>query len=182
MPYEESIVVEDTGSYIPSTNLWDVSSIYDLDVQSEQFKELFVRLYQNINNISVNQNLKVTGYYQQTEFVCGKQYFPNPSLTELNSNPEPVYRQVYRKVFNFGALPNTAIKTMPHGIPLATSNSVYTFTSISGCSTDPVGKAAFPLPSNDIALFVDATDIYVITTSDLTAYSVTYIVLEYLKQ
>jgi hypothetical protein len=34
-----------SGIFVPTTNVWDVSQIYEIDVTSPQFKELLVRLY-----------------------------------------------------------------------------------------------------------------------------------------
>ena len=46
MPYIPDQV--NSGSYIGTTQVWDVSQIYDIEVNSPEFKELIVRLYQNI--------------------------------------------------------------------------------------------------------------------------------------
>lgn len=178
MPDEESIVVEDTGAFLPTTTMWDVSSLYDVDVNSEQFKELFVRLYQNMNNIATMVNLKDTGYYQNKPFVCGRSYFPDPTATELTGNPEPNYRQVYRCTFNFGALPNTATSNMLHGITFTSASSG---THLYGCATKPAPFEIIPLSDPRITLRADATRIYITTTADLSAYTKTYVVLEYIQ-
>lgn len=179
MPDEESMYLQNTGAYLPTTVLLDTTDINSIQVTSPQFKNLIVQLYRTINNLSLQINLKDTGYYQTTEFVNGQLYFPNPAQTELTAQPEPIYRNVYRRVYDFGALPNTATKTLAHTIDLT---SDYTFTRIYGCATNTTTKAAMPLPTSDIKLFIDATNINVVTVSDLSAYTVTYIVLEYLKQ
>lgn len=182
MPNEESI--EDTGLYVSSTNVWDISSFFTGELTQDQLRELFVRLYQNINNISTALNLKDSGYYDLTEFNCGQQFFPNPAQTELTANPEPLYRSVYRSVYNFGALPNTATKTMPHNLPLSTTTSTYTFTHIYGAASVP-NSAGIPLPytgTSTVELWIDATNINIKTSADFSAYTTTYIILEYLKQ
>ena len=40
------------GAYVVTTNVWDVSQLYSIDVKSPEFQELLVRLYQNVNNIA----------------------------------------------------------------------------------------------------------------------------------
>lgn len=167
-----------TGLYFGTTNVWDVSAIADIDVTSPEFKELLVRLYQNINNISVALNLKDSALYIDTEFLNGQQYFS--ILNDPNTT-----RMVFRKVVDFGALPNTATKSVAHGI---TVDANTTWTRIYGAATKPtVAYAGIPLPyasptdANEIELNVDATNVNVTTGSDRTAYTRCYIVLEYLK-
>lgn len=176
---EQDLTLADIGSFVSSTFLYDITSIYSVDINSEQFKELFVRLYQSVNLIAINLNLKDTGYYQTTEFLCGQQYFPNPNLTELNANPEPVYRNVYRKVVDFGALPNSASKSVAHGL---TVDKNYIWTRIYGGATDPIGLKGVPLPDLNIDITVTSTNIVVTTLIDCSAWTTCYIVLEYLKQ
>lgn len=171
------------GMFIPTTNVWDVSQIYQTDVNSDMFKELIVLLYQNINQISVVLNMKDSGYYNTQEFVNGQLYFPNPALSSA-STTTPVFRQVYRRVINFGALPNAATKSVAHEIPF---NSAFTVTRIYGAATDPVNLSYIPLPfaaitdNENIKLEVDATQVHITTGIDRTAYTFCYVVVEYLK-
>lgn len=173
----------DYGAYVPTTQVWDVSEIYSTEVTSPEFKELLVRLYQNLNTQSLSINNKSSGMYDTSEFVNGKTFFPNPSLNSTTST-KPTERNVFRKVINFGALPNTATKSVVHDIT-ATSN--VTFTQIYGATSNPTGKLYLPLPyassvlNDNIELYVDATQVHVITVADYSAYTTTYIILEYLK-
>ena len=48
----------DPGLYIPTTSVWDVSEIYSTDVTKPEFKELLVRMYQNLNNMAMATNNK----------------------------------------------------------------------------------------------------------------------------
>jgi len=91
------------GLFVPTTNVWDVSEIYSLEGIKPEFKELLVRLYQNINNLSLALNLKDTGYYTEEEFVTGQVFFPNPSLSSTTQQT-PTFRQTFRKVINFVSL------------------------------------------------------------------------------
>jgi hypothetical protein len=172
----------DYGSYIPTTQVWDVSEIYETEVTSPQFKELIVRLYQNINSQSLSVNGKDAGVYDTSEFVNGQTFFPNPTLTS-SSTTTATQRQVFRMVVNFGALPNTGTKTVAHGL---TINSGFTFTRIYGTASDPNGNYiplpyASPTAVNNIELKVDGTNVTIITGSNRSNFTVTYIVLEYLK-
>ena len=178
---------QNVGAFVPTTSVWDVSEIYSTDVTSEAFKELLVRLYQNINNISMSLNIKDSAYYDTEEFVCGQQFFPNPALSSA-STTDPAMRQTFRQVVNFGVLPNTATKTAAHNIAV---NAGYTFTRIYGVASNTTGLSYIPLPysaatvtpaADNVELWVDGTNVNVKTGKDLTAYNVCYVVLEYLKQ
>jgi hypothetical protein len=170
------------GAFIPTTQVWDVSEIYQTEVTSPAFKELLVRLYQNLNNISMNLNIKSSGFYHTDEFVTGDQ-FPPSSIDSANQSSVN-QRQVYRKLINFGALPNTGIKSVVHGLTITPSIS---FTRIYGASSDSAGLLYLPLPyasataADVIELWVDATNVNILTTSDQSAYTITYVILEYLK-
>jgi hypothetical protein len=173
----------DFGSFIPTTQVWDVSEVYSTEVTSPAFKELLVRLYQNINMQSISVNAKDSGYYNTSEFVNGQLFFPNPAL-DSSTATTPTFRQVFRKVINFGALPNTAAKTAAHGI---TVTDAVTFTRIYATATNTTAHAYIPIPyassvlANNIELSVDGTNVTITTGSDRTAFNVTYVVLEYLK-
>lgn len=172
------------GAFVPTTNVWDTSQLYEVDVKSDEFKELLVRLYQNINLIALNLNIKDTGYYVLEEFVNSQLYFPNPSLNSTTSSA-PVYRQVFRTTVNFGALPNAATKSVAHNI---VTDSHFSFTRIYGASTKNDQTSFIPLPyssstlNQNITLNVDAANVNITTAIDYSAYTLTYIVLEYLKQ
>lgn len=174
---------DNTGSFIPTTNIWDVSEIQNTDVTSPQFKELIIRMYQNINAIALAVNTKDTGYYPLFEMVNSQLWFPDPTATSA-STPQPNYRQVVRKVINFGTLPNTGTTSVAHGITFTTKSRM---TRLYGTAIDPLNRLYLPLPyasptaANNIELNCDATNVNVITGSNRTAYTVCYIVIEYIK-
>lgn len=177
------------GSFVPTTNVWDVNQIYSTEVTSPEFKELLVRLYQNINNIAINLNLKDTGYYDLQEFVNGQKYFFNPLLNSTTSQADQ-YRQVFRMVVNCGTITASNTYTIAHNI--AVDNN-YSFTRIYGCASNaqlsaPTFASFIPLPypsatsANIVELSVDETNITIITGSGVGTYTKTYVVLEYIKQ
>lgn len=171
-----------SGLFVPTTNVWDVQQLYEVDVTSPAFIELLVRLYQNINNIATALNIKDSGYYITQEFVNGQLFFPNPLLNSSTAQ-EAGFRQVWRLVIDFGALPNTAAKSVPHNLII---NSGVTFTRIYGAASDTTGFNYIPLPYasvsgiDDIQLDVDATNVIITTASNRTNFNVCYVVLEYL--
>lgn len=172
------------GAYIPSTYILDViSEIYETDVTSPKFKELLVRLVQNLNRMQILINNKDTGIYDTQEFVNSQQFYPNPALNSTTTQ-YPALRNVFRKVIKFGALPNAGLKSVPHGIICTTS---VTFTRIYATANDVVAKSYLPIPyaspvlANNIELNADAVNVNITTGINRTAYTITYVILEYLK-
>lgn len=167
---------------VPTTNIWDVGALWQVDVQSDEFKELLVRLYQNINLIALVLNTKDTGYYDTQEYPS-QQLFPNPDNSSQTAMPA-VYRDIYRKVINFGALPNTGTTSVAHYIDI---NNAYSFTRIYGCASDTTGLNFIPLPyasptlANNIELRVTSTNVVITTGSNRSNFTICYVVLEYIK-
>ena len=175
--------ISDVGSFIGTTNVWDISELYEVDINSDQFKELLVRLYQNVNNIALNLNVKETGYYPLTEFMTSQVYFPNNSLN-TQSGTAPTFRQVYRTVVNFGALPNAGAKSVVHNIQV---DQGFTATHIYGSATNTGATSMIPLPyssptlNKNIQVDVGSTTITITTGINYSDFINTYCVIEYIK-
>lgn len=175
------------GAFIPTTDVYDVDTIYDMDVNSSDFKDFLVRLRQSINNVAMVLNIKDTGYYPKTEFVCSKSWFPNPALNATTAQT-PTMRQVFRKVFEFSGLFDNATRTIPHGITIGTGFPVK-FTDIYGTANNTNTYHFIPLPYSgtdlawgNVSISIDANNIYITTTTDMTAFTIGYIVVEWIKQ
>ena len=172
------------GAFLPTTDVFDRSAIQALDVNSPEFKDFLVRLYQTTNNIANAVNIRDAGYYPLTEFINGQLWFENPTLSS-STTQVPEYRQVWRKVINFGALPNTTTKNVAHGI---TVDSNLTWTRIYATATDTTGLTGLPIPyshattANEIRLDVTSTNVSITTGANRTNYDTCYVVLEYIKQ
>ena len=175
--------ISDIGSFIGTTNVWDVSEIYSTDVNSERFKELIVRLYQNVNNISLSLNNKEAAYYPLNEFMSGQLYFSNPTLNE-NTATTPTFRQAYRMVVNFGALPNAGAKSVAHNIAIMQG---FTSTHIYGSATNTAATKMIPLPYSsptlnlNIQVDIGPTLLTITTGVDYSDFINTYVVIEYMK-
>lgn len=164
------------GLFLPTTPMLDVG-----DINEDNIKQLIVQLTQFINNMAIVVNQKDSAIYPLEQFVNGQTFFPDPALT-ATSPQTPTPRQVYRQVFNFGALPNAGTKTMAHNIPIT---NIYTFTRIYGTASDTAGLTYIPIPQafiggNIVDLSVDAVNIRVRTNFNATNYNIVYIVLEWL--
>lgn len=170
------------GSFVPTTQIWDTGQFMEVDVKSKEFKELLLRLYQNVNLIATVLNSKDTGIYDTSIFVNGQTFFPNPvptSTPSLSSN----FRAVYRRVMDMGALLDTDDNHKAHGI-ICDGNT--TFTRIYGAASKVTAPYNYiPLPyvdtlGNNVQLYVDGTEVHVVTMDDKTAYTQCYVVVEYL--
>jgi hypothetical protein len=179
-------MVQNRGYFIPTTQNWDVTELYETDVNSEKFKEMFVRMYQNLNNMAQQVNLKSSGLYNMQEFASGETFYPSPSSSSTSgTNPSP--RPVFRKVLNMlpsGTLPNTNTLTVAHGLTLTSGN---TLTRLYGAATNTAGTSYIPIPyssptlADNIELYMDATNVYIKTGSNRTGYTKCNVVIEYLK-
>ena len=178
-------ILQNAGAYVPTTNVWDVASeLANTPVNSPEFKEILLRLYQNINLLALVTNIKDSGYYNTQEFINSQLWFPNP-LYNSSTPQESDMRTDYRLVINFGALPNAATKSVAHGI---TCTAQTTFTRIYGTASDTTNRVYKPIPyasatdvAHNIELYVDATNVNVISGTNYSSFDTTYIILEYLQ-
>ena len=163
------------GSYVPTTNVWDVARLYEVDINSDEFKELLVRLYQNVNNIALVLNTKSTGYYINEEFVSGKLFF-NPE-----SNDPLQLRPGYIMAVNTGAL-GSGVTAIDHNIAVTDS---FKWMFIYGSATDTITIVGYPLPfagatGNNIEVSVTSTQVLINNNSGVT-FTDSQVTLEYCK-
>ena len=172
--------IQDLGLYVPSTAIFDIEEIKDVQINSPEFKDLLVRLYQNVIDINTALNLKDSGYFLTQEFNTSKLLFS--ALNDFN-----LLRPIYRTMVDFGALPAAGTKSVAHGIPGITAN--YTFTTINGAATNPSTPRFIPIPyssasavASNLEITVDSTNVNITTGgTDYSAYTRTEICLEYVK-
>jgi len=156
-------------SYVPP----DINLPEDPKKMRDELNDTLTRIIDALND-------KDIAHYNTVEVVNGQKFFIDGYTQK--------FRNVYRKVINFGALPNTASKTIAHGI---TTNANTTFTRIYGTATDPSAATitkAIPIPyidpsalANGIELYIDATNVVITTAADYSDYSTAYIILEWLQ-
>jgi len=107
--------LSNTGSYVQTTQVWDVSDITNIKDINSDLRDLLVRLHQQINNIALVLNGKTSGLFlTNQEFVTGDQYFDQTSTNQL------LLRAVFRRVYYITALP-AGVTNIAHGLPLAGS-------------------------------------------------------------
>jgi len=172
--------VQNFGFYLPTTTIFDAELIKDIEVTSDEFKELIIQLYQTVNNIALLANAKTTGFYFLQEFNTGEQLFnANDDINNL--------RPMFFTVVNFGALPAAGTKSVAHGITNIDLN--YTPIVVSGASVNPATVTWIPIPytsasaiANNLEITVDATNVNITTGgTDYSAYTRTLVLLKYVK-
>ena len=118
---------------------------------------------QNILNDNISE--EVLDVYSTTEKVIG---------TWVDGKP------LYRKVFKFGAMPNTANKDIPHNI----SNLGITVNCY-GMAVRTSDSRALTIPdsasSGEITCSVTNTNVSVTTHSDRSSFNDSHIIIEYTK-
>lgn len=138
---------------------------------SEDPKLLRYDLTDAYQGIASAVNNKTGGLFVPQEKINSEQYYdPN--------NPQR-FLSVYRMVVDFGALPNSTTKSVAHNIQ--DWNSSFRLTSAYGASTDTSNLQALPIPNNGIELKINSTYVTITTTSNLSSYTETNIVVEYTK-
>lgn len=145
-------------AYLPTTLI--LPSTTDSEKFTYVLTDFIKKIIQAVND-------KEISYYVLTETLTGQKYF------EPDNNNR--FRQIYRKVVDFGALPNTATKSIPHGIDTTPTTQ---FTAIYGVANE-LGADAIPI--SNLEVHVTPTEIAITTSSDLSDYLNTTVVLEYIK-
>lgn len=132
-----------------------------------------LKLTDTLRSYSSGINSREIGQYYLNEINAGSTLF--------SSNPQK-NRPIYRKVVNFGALPNTSAKSVPHGIAI---DSGYRFLKLYAVGTNPAATGATPytisLADTNSTLTATLTDVVITTSADYSPYTECYVVLEYAK-
>lgn len=145
-------------------------------VLPEDDSDLREILTDRLQRITEALNMKDIGQYYDVATISGQIWFDPTDVAET--------REGERIVINFGALPNAAVKTVAHNITVDANTR---FTRIYGTANDP-STEFIPLPFVDmsggaahIELSVDSTNVSVTTTADYTAFTETFIILEWIQ-
>lgn len=162
---------QDLEAYVP---------VYD--VVPETWPEGRQFLVEQLKKMSNAINIRQIGWFLDQDLISGKQWIPG---TLLSGTPDQ-YRTVFRKVVDTGQLPNSSSKDVPHGLDFGSN---FTLVNIYGAATEPPpGSTAIPLPfvdvtvSNNIQLYIDSVNVKIITSSNQSKYTRSYVVIEYLQE
>lgn len=155
------------------------------DVCPENWDEGRQFIVEQLKKISNAVNIREIGWFLDEELLSGKQFIPGVN-SGISGGTEPQYRTVFRKVVNTGTLPNATTTRIPHGI---TFDSNFTLVQLYGAGTEPpAGATAIPLPfvdidpNKNIQLYMDGTDVIIVTLANQSKYTKSYVVIEYLME
>lgn len=162
------------GFFLPTTDLYDSQFVENVDINSPEFRDYLVWLQQSINTHALYINNKTNGIYETEELTSGGMFF-----STNKGQSSTIYRQEYRTVVDFGALPDTGIQGVGHNI--VGIDNTFTFTAIYGAASDPVALNYIPLSNPDIEIDVTINDVIIETTADLSNYTRCFVILEYIK-
>ena len=164
----------DSSTLIPVSNVIDTSIIKNMKTDSPEFKRFMISLVENVNSILLAVNAKDVGIYNDKETLTGQNFF--------SKEDDNIQRPVFRRVIDFGALPDTTNKQVAHELDSTWS---YKFTRIYAVTSDSANKDYLPIPYatstaiDIIELFVDDTYVNITTGKDRTSFDTTYCVIEY---
>lgn len=156
------------------------------DAVPQKWEEARPFIVEQLKRVAQAINIREIGWFLDEELISGKQFIPSSSSYSSSSSNSQQYRTILRKVIDFGALPNTATKSVPHGIVV---DSNFTLMQIYGAATDSTGMLSIPLPfvsaaspARPIQLFMTSSDVVVITTENNSNYTRSFIVLEFIQE
>lgn len=156
--------------YVPNTFIWETGTIDKIDPNTPQFKELLVRLYQNLNLMCFSLNLKDTGYYILEPVQSSQQWF--------TPNDNSKFRFGIRKTIDLGAL-GAGVTNVAHGLNIPVPNT-WKFTQIVGAASDTLGNNYYPIPTANLTAYVDAVNVVINNTTGVN-FNYAYIVLNWLE-
>jgi len=168
------------GSFVPTTNIYSIENLKDIKLDSPEFRNFLVRLRNTVNQLAISSNAKVSGFYDTDEFVTGELFFKNPNLNSTTDRP-PTLRPITFTVINFGSLPNTATKSVAHGLDISSN---WSFINAYATATDTTGLTSIQFDYSDAATLsidVDGTNVNITSIDDKTAYDTCYVFLKYIK-
>lgn len=152
------------------------------DVIPEQWEGARAMLAEALKLISNAINIREVGWFLDEEVLSGKAFIPGSAALSTGSTSES-YRQVLRKVVDFGALPNTGTKSVPHGI-LFDNN--FTLVDLWGAATAQASQALLlpyqAIAADGISIFMNTTDIVVVTQSNRSGFTRCFVTIEYLQE
>jgi hypothetical protein len=165
---------------IDSTNLESYVPVYD--VMPDKWEDAKIILVEVLKKITNSLNVKEIGFFLDQELLSGKSFIPGISNGGVSSQQ---FRTVLRTVIDFGQLPNAGAKTVPHEIVF---DENFTLIQMFASATDPTNLVAIPIPyagagaADGVALFMNSTDIVIVTQTNRSTYTRCYVVIEYLQE
>lgn len=155
------------------------------DSVPEKWEDARPMLVEILRRLTSSSNAKEIGSFLNMQLLTGRQFIPG---TNINPNLQPnEYRDVFRMVIDFGALPNAGTKSVAHNITAVPDFSVFTLVNLYLSATDAIAFTSFSLQywsvaPGDIVLSLTSTNIVVTTASDYSNFTRSFCVIEYMLQ
>lgn len=171
------------SNLLPTSLPISIQRLYQMDINSTEFRTLLVNIVQSLNNILVAVNSKPSGNYDTNEIATGSTLYPDKSLSSYTSK-SPVSRQILNKTVVLGTLPNNTTKTVAHGIDLG---SGFLMLGIRGAATNAAKDKSIslgyssPVLAENISIWTDTTNVNIKTGMDRTEFTDAQVILEYIK-
>jgi hypothetical protein len=169
----------------PSDNQVLESYVPVYDVVPDTWNDARPFIVEQLKRIANAVNIREIGWFLDEELLSGKAFIPGVNAAATGATSQ-IYRQILRKVINFGALPAAGVKSVPHGI---TFTNNFTLTFMGAYATDPVAFIAFPIPycdpaalANGVSLTMDATNVNISVGVNRSAFTRCYVTIEYLQE
>lgn len=170
-------------SFSDSQQLESFVPVYD--TVPDKWEEARPFLVEQLKKISNAVNIREIGWFLDEELLSGKAFIPGSTNLD-NLNTSQVFRQVLRKVVDFGPLPAAGTKSVPHGISFTAD---FTLVQMFAAATDPVAFIAFPIPycdpfalANVVSLTMDATNVNISVGANRSAFTRCFVTIEFLQE
>lgn len=155
------------------------------DVVPAKWEDARPFIVEQLKKIAIAVNAREIGWFLDEELLSGKAFIPGVN-DAVSGGTSQQFRQVLRKVVDFGTLPNASTKSVAHGISV-TSN--FTLIFLGAYATDPVNLEGISIPfvdpsstANGILLNIDSTNVNITTGSNRSNYTRCYVTIEYLQE
>ncbi len=161
---------QDFESYIP---------VYDS--VPEKWEDARPFIVEQLRKVSNGLNIREIGWFLDEQLLSGKQFIPGINLTGTTEQ----FRSVFRKVVDFGPLPNAGTKSVPHGIVF---DANFTLIQLWAAATDPINLFAAPIPfasvtlANTVQIYMDAVNINITTSVNQSAYTRCFVFIEFIQE
>ena len=155
------------------------------DVIPEKWDEARPFIVEQLKKITNAVNIREIGWFLDEELLSGKAFIPGTVNIEASETAQQ-YRTILRKIIDFGSLPNSTVKSVPHGVIV---DGNFTLIAMWACATDPIGLTSLSIPYANptalnlaIALQMDSVNVNITTGTARSNYTRTFVVLEYTQE
>jgi hypothetical protein len=155
------------------------------DAVPERWEEARPFIVEQLKKISNAVNIREIGWFLDEELLSGKAFIPGLNNASDGGTSQQ-YRQILRKVIDFGPLPNNTFKAVPHGIAV---DSNFTLIQMWAAATDPTNLVALPIPfaavpsaNTPIQMFMNNTNIFITTSDNRSTYTRCFVFIEYIQE